>query len=79
MLGGAGTMIVGNAGGAALQAAAGALPFEGGQRETINFAAQVKQFKKKYKASMKAPMTPTYNAIIGMFFLKILLGGIVNC
>ena len=34
--------------------------------------------KMKYRASMKSPITPTINAIIGMLFLKVLMGGIAN-
>lgn len=73
MLGGGAAM----AGGSAAMPAVGAVAnmFEGGE---VSLATQVKGFRVKYKNSMKAPLTPTINAIIGMFYLKILMGGIVN-
>jgi hypothetical protein len=39
---------------------------------------QVQMIKLKFKKSLSSPMTPTINALIGMVFIKILLGGIVN-
>ena len=50
---------------------------EGGTPE-LSLKEQVLKLRKKYKASLKSPLTPTINAIIAMFFMKLLLSGIVN-
>ena len=52
-----------------------ALIFEGGEMTTVE---KTRQLNIKFKNSMKTPKAPTINAIIGMFYLKVMLGGIVN-
>jgi len=71
---GGGGMIAKTAAGPIFQSAASVL-MEGGE---ITVEQQVRVLKKKYSASLKSPITPTINAIIGMLYIKILMGGIVN-
>jgi hypothetical protein len=54
------------------------MPFEGGTPDIPNYKEQILSLKKKYKLSMKAPLTPTINAITGMLFMKLLISGIAN-
>lgn len=73
-LGGAG--IAGMQGaGAAMESLSNLMDFEGGD-ETI--PEKVKFLKRRYKASLKSPKAPTINAIITMFYMKLLMGGIMN-
>jgi hypothetical protein len=51
--------------------------FEGGTPEP-SLASQVTMVRRKFRLSQKAPLTPTINAFIGMIYIKLLTGGIVN-
>jgi len=50
---------------------------EGGASD-ISIADQVVLLKKRYRNSMKSPMTPTYNAVISMLFMNFFMAGILN-
>lgn len=57
--------------------AVSSLLLEGGKPD-VSMKEQVLMIKKKLSMQGKVPMTPIYNAFIGIILMKILLGGVTN-